>query len=106
MTSVTPSGCSLPTLIMSVSVALAVIVAALDATEIVESGLAPFVAIGTITSACVAIAAFFAKVEAIDQGWEEAQADAYIAAMINEGVAVGAAVSFWPVAVLIADAIA
>jgi hypothetical protein len=84
---------------------LLAIAASLDATKIVHIGLAPFVAVGTITSICVALAAFGAKAEASAKGWPTDMADAYLQAMINEGVAVGAAISFWPVAVLIADAV-
>lgn len=82
---------------------IAVLLADLDARKIMNAGLAPFVAVGTITSVCVAAAAFAAKVEASLRAWSAEAADAYLQAMINEGVAVGAAASFWPVAVLIAS---
>jgi hypothetical protein len=50
---------------------LLVLIAAVDAQTVVDDGLAPFVAVGTITAECTAVAAFAAKVEAINKGWDE-----------------------------------
>jgi hypothetical protein len=80
--------------------------AAFETTKFVNQALAPFVAIGTITSICTAVAALFAKAEALNAGWDREAHDAYIASMINEGIACGAALAFWPVAYLIGDAVA
>lgn len=58
----------------------ATLAVALDAKSIVNDGLAPFVAVGTITGACTALAAFAAKMEAYQRGWSDQRSDAYLAA--------------------------
>ena len=84
---------------------LALFLAALDAARIVDEGLAPFVAVGTITATVTAAMAFAAKAEVISRGLDRATADAYVQGAINDGLAWAGALSFWPVAVLLGDAV-
>jgi len=71
----------------------------------VDHFLAPFVTLGTITTAACAAAAFFAKAEAEQQGMDEADEDAHIAGAINQALAAAFAVAFLPVCILFAEAL-
>ena len=78
----------------------------MTAHDLVDATLAPFVVVGTITSVCSALMGFAAKVEADQVGMSEEDGRAYVSAMVDQGVALGGAIALWPVALLVAEAIA
>lgn len=70
--------------------------------KVVEDGLAPFVALGTVTATMTAVGAWAAWMAARREGWDRATTDAYLQSVINRALAMSAFVWTWPVGYLIA----